>query len=73
MGLQSLFVYYTVSKLEYSQVTATMESALREVLPSAKPTIIPVNAVGSTTQADAIVLIEATVLPNGPFERPARI
>jgi hypothetical protein len=53
--VQSLMVYYVASAVAHDELAALLDEALSEHLPGAAATLVPVNAVGATPAADAMV------------------
>ena len=48
-------VYYVASAVAHDELAALLDEALSEHLPGAAATLVPVNAVGATPAADAMV------------------
>jgi hypothetical protein len=59
-------VYYVVTAVMHDELARLLDAALQPLLPGGGATLVPVNAVGATPAASAVLLLEATVLPAGP-------
>ena len=69
--MQTIRVFYVASAIEHAELCAALEGSLQLVLDcpnSFEPVLVPVNGVGSTPTAAAMVLMEVTVLPDGPTD-----